>query len=61
MPIDFEQARFAMVEQQVRPFEVLDARVLDALSAIKREDFVSPRHRKLGASPTWRCRWNTAR
>ncbi len=47
MPIDFEQARFAMVEQQVRPFEVLDARVLDALSAIKREDFVSPRHRKL--------------
>lgn len=47
MPIDFEQARFAMVEQQIRPFEVLDPRVLDALSAIKREDFVSPRHRKL--------------
>lgn len=47
MPIDFDQARFAMVEQQVRPFEVLDPRVLEVLSAIKREDFVSPRHRKL--------------
>jgi protein-L-isoaspartate(D-aspartate) O-methyltransferase len=47
MPIDFEQARFAMVEQQIRPYEVLDTRVLDTLSAIKREDFVSPRHRKL--------------
>lgn len=47
MPIDFNQARHAMVEQQVRPFEVLDPRVLDALSTIRREDFVSPRHRKL--------------
>jgi protein-L-isoaspartate(D-aspartate) O-methyltransferase len=47
MPIDFEQARHAMVEQQVRPWEVLDPRVLDTLSAIKREDFVLPRHRKL--------------
>jgi protein-L-isoaspartate(D-aspartate) O-methyltransferase len=47
MPIDFELARHAMVEQQVRPWEVLDPRVLDVLNAVKREDFVPPRHRKL--------------
>ena len=33
MPIDFELARHAMVEQQVRPWEVLDPRVLDALKS----------------------------
>jgi protein-L-isoaspartate(D-aspartate) O-methyltransferase len=47
MPLDFEQARHAMVEQQVRPWEVLDSRVLDVLGEIRREDFVAPRHRKL--------------
>lgn len=47
MPIDFEQARHAMVEQQVRPWEVLDTRVLDVLTAVKREDFVPSRQRKL--------------
>jgi protein-L-isoaspartate(D-aspartate) O-methyltransferase len=47
MPLDFEQARHAMVEQQVRPWEVLDPRVLDVLGEIRREDFVAPRHRKL--------------
>lgn len=47
MVIDFEQARFAMVEQQVRPYEVLDLRVLDAMTAVRREDFVPARHRKL--------------
>src|SRR3546814_20397350 len=47
MVIDFEQARFAMVEQQVRPYEVLDLRVLEAMTAVKREDFVPSRHRKL--------------
>lgn len=47
MPIDFDQARFAMIEQQVRPWEVLDPRVLDVLSRVRREDFVLPRHRKL--------------
>lgn len=47
MPIDFEQARHAMVEQQVRPWEVLDPRVLDVLGEVRREDFVPPRHRKL--------------
>ena len=47
MPIDFDKARRAMVEQQVRPWEVLDPRVLDVLAAVNREDFVAPRHRKL--------------
>ena len=47
MPIDFQQARFAMVEQQVRPWDVLDPRVLDTLMTVRREDFVPPRHRKL--------------
>jgi len=45
--MNFERARFNMVEQQVRPWEVLDTRVLDVLSEIKREDFVSPEHRQL--------------
>ncbi len=47
MPIDFNQARHAMVEQQIRPWDVLDRRVLDVLGEIKREDFVPARHRKL--------------
>ncbi len=47
MPIDFQQARYAMVEQQVRPWDVLDPRVLDTLMRVHREDFVPPRHRKL--------------
>jgi protein-L-isoaspartate(D-aspartate) O-methyltransferase len=50
MPIDFEIARHSMVEQQVRPWEVLDPRVLDVLGEVKREDFVLPRHRKLAFS-----------
>ena len=40
---DFEQARFNMIEQQIRPWEVLDARVLALLGQIKREQFV-PEH-----------------
>ena len=47
MAVDFEQARFAMVEQQVRPWEVLDFRVLDVIGSVKREDFAPTRHRKL--------------
>ncbi|KFN49170.1 protein-L-isoaspartate O-methyltransferase family protein [Arenimonas composti] len=47
MAIDFEQARATMVEQQVRPWDVLDPRVLEALLHVRREDFVPARHRKL--------------
>jgi len=50
MTIDFELARFNLVEQQVRPWEVLDPRVLEVLGAVRREDFVQPRHRKLAFS-----------
>jgi protein-L-isoaspartate(D-aspartate) O-methyltransferase len=45
--MNFEQARFNMVEQQVRPWEVLDSRVLALLENIHREDFVPVRYRKL--------------
>lgn len=45
--MDFERARFNMVEQQVRPWEVLDVQVLDVLEQVHREDFVPVRYRKL--------------
>lgn len=47
MSMNFEQARFAMVEQQVRPWDVLDPRVLDVLHLLQREDFVDTEHRNL--------------
>jgi len=47
MNINFEQARFNMVEQQVRPWDVLDPRVLEVLGRIPREDFVPEAHRAL--------------
>jgi protein-L-isoaspartate(D-aspartate) O-methyltransferase len=47
MNMNFEQARFNMVEQQIRPWEVLDSRVLSLLETIRREDFVPVRYRKL--------------
>jgi protein-L-isoaspartate(D-aspartate) O-methyltransferase len=37
-----EQARFNMVEQQIRPWDVLDTRVLDLLFKVRRENFVPP-------------------
>ncbi|HEX2390946.1 MAG TPA: protein-L-isoaspartate O-methyltransferase [Casimicrobiaceae bacterium] len=46
-PFDYEQARHNMVEQQIRPWDVLDQRVLDLLFAVKREDFVLPQYRSL--------------
>ena len=39
--MDFDKARFNMVEQQVRPWDVLDFDVLDALEEIPRELFVN--------------------
>jgi protein-L-isoaspartate(D-aspartate) O-methyltransferase len=47
MAMNFEQARKNMVENQVRPWDVLDARVLDALALVRREDFVSAAHQRL--------------
>ena len=45
--IDVERARFNMIEQQVRTWEVLDQAVLGLLSRLKREDFVPPAYRSL--------------
>jgi protein-L-isoaspartate(D-aspartate) O-methyltransferase len=45
--MNFEQARFNMIEQQIRPWEVLDQGVLTLLAVVKREDFVPPAHRSL--------------
>lgn len=45
--LDYAKARELMVEQQVRPWDVLDARVLDTLSAIPRDAFVPAPQRAL--------------
>jgi protein-L-isoaspartate(D-aspartate) O-methyltransferase len=45
--MNLEQARFNMVEQQIRPWEVLDQGVLDLLFELPREDFVPEKHRDL--------------
>jgi len=45
--IDYEKARFNMIEQQIRPWEVLDPRVLEVLGSVPREDYVPTRYRAL--------------
>jgi protein-L-isoaspartate(D-aspartate) O-methyltransferase len=45
--MDMNQARFNMIEQQIRPWEVLDPQVLALLSSVRREDFVPLAHRAL--------------
>ena len=45
--MDFERARFNMVEQQIRTWEVLDPRVLDLLHRVRREEYVPAQHRAL--------------
>ena len=45
--MNIEQARFNMIEQQIRPWDVLDIGVLELLAIIRREDFVPPEHRAL--------------
>jgi len=42
--MNVEQARFNMIEQQIRPWDVLDTSVLELLSAVQREDFVPAAH-----------------
>lgn len=46
-PEQIQQARFNMVEQQIRTWEVLDQSVLDMLFKVKREDFVPLAYRSL--------------
>jgi protein-L-isoaspartate(D-aspartate) O-methyltransferase len=38
--MDWEHARYLLVEQQIRPWDVLDQKVLDRVLTVKREDFV---------------------
>lgn len=45
--LDLERARFNMIEQQIRPWDVLDQQVLELLSAVKREEFVPLAHKAL--------------
>ena len=45
--MDLNQARFNMIEQQIRPWEVLDPQVLELLSVVRREDFVPLSHKAL--------------
>jgi protein-L-isoaspartate(D-aspartate) O-methyltransferase len=45
--MDIEQARYNMVEQQIRPWDVLNQDVLDLLFKVRREDFVPEAHRAL--------------
>lgn len=45
--MDFEKTRFNMVEQQIRPWDVLDTNVLDLLFHVKREDFVADNQRQM--------------
>jgi len=45
--MNLEQARFNMIEQQIRPWDVLDSSVLSLLAVVKREDFVPPAYRAL--------------
>lgn len=52
MSIDFERARHLMIEQQIRPWEVMDPRVLEVLASVHREDFVPARHRRLAFADT---------
>jgi protein-L-isoaspartate(D-aspartate) O-methyltransferase len=45
--LNIEQARFNMIEQQIRPWDVLDDRVLHVIADTPREDFVPERYRAL--------------
>ncbi|MGL4604797.1 MAG: protein-L-isoaspartate O-methyltransferase family protein [Iodobacter sp.] len=38
--MDWENARYLLVEQQIRPWDVLDQKVLQRVMTVKREDFV---------------------
>ncbi|HEY9105294.1 MAG TPA: protein-L-isoaspartate O-methyltransferase [Roseateles sp.] len=43
--MNVEQARFNMIEQQIRPWDVLDPSVLELLHVVHREDFVPEAHK----------------
>ncbi|MDH5484594.1 MAG: protein-L-isoaspartate O-methyltransferase [Gammaproteobacteria bacterium] len=50
--VNLHEARHNMVEQQVRPWDVLDPRILQLLEAIHREDFVPETYKNLAYADT---------
>ena len=50
--MNIEQARFNMIEQQIRPWDVLDPDVLELLLLVKRENFVPVAHKALAFADT---------
>jgi protein-L-isoaspartate(D-aspartate) O-methyltransferase len=66
--MNIETARFNMIEQQIRPWDVLDPAVLSLLATVRREDFVPPAMRALAfvdtqvpllpGQPTARACWS---
>lgn len=50
--MNIEQARFNMIEQQIRPWNVLDQDILDLLLVVKREDFVPAAYKTLAFADT---------
>ncbi|KQW89110.1 protein-L-isoaspartate O-methyltransferase [Massilia sp. Root418] len=50
--MNIEQARFNMIEQQIRPWDVLDVDVLEVLNVVKRENFVPAEHKNLAFADT---------
>jgi protein-L-isoaspartate(D-aspartate) O-methyltransferase len=46
-PMSFDRARFNMIEQQIRPWDVLDSAVLELLDRVKRDQFVPVAHQAL--------------
>lgn len=50
--MNLEQMRFNMIEQQIRPWEVLDPQVLELLKVVRREQFVPPAYRALAFADT---------
>jgi protein-L-isoaspartate(D-aspartate) O-methyltransferase len=50
--MNIEQARFNMIEQQIRPWDVLDPEVLELLHVVKRENFVPVAHKALAFADT---------
>lgn len=52
MTMNVEHARHAMIEQQVRPWDIVDLQVLAAMSAVPRENFVPAAYRNLAFADT---------
>ena len=48
--MNFEQARYNMIEKQIRPWDVLDQETLELLSRVHREDFIPENYRALALS-----------